>query len=52
MASAARAGKRRCDTVTMTTSTLPDGIEPLLRDGLAALGLDADALSAPLLAYL
>ncbi|AXA85603.1 16S rRNA (guanine(527)-N(7))-methyltransferase RsmG [Lysobacter oculi] len=36
----------------MTTSTLPDGIEPLLRDGLDQLGLDPDALSAPLLAYL
>ena len=38
--------------MSMTTSTLPDGIEPLLRDGLDQLGLDADALSAPLLAYL
>lgn len=36
----------------MTTSTLPDGIEPLLRDGLAALGLEAEALTPPLLAYL
>lgn len=36
----------------MTTSTLPDGIEPLLCDGLAALGLEAEALTPPLLAYL
>ena len=36
----------------MTTSTLPDCIEPLLRDGLAALGLEAEALTPPLLAYL
>lgn len=31
---------------------LPADIEPLLRTGLEELGLDADALSAPLLAYL
>ncbi|MBE2211485.1 MAG: 16S rRNA (guanine(527)-N(7))-methyltransferase RsmG [Xanthomonadaceae bacterium] len=36
----------------MTASRLPPDIEPLLRDGLRALSLDADALTPSLLAYL
>ena len=36
----------------MTASRLPPDIEPLLRDGLRALSLDADALTPSLRAYL
>ena len=36
----------------MTAPTLPSDIEPVLRDGLVALGLDAGSLAPPLLAYL
>lgn len=36
----------------MNVSLLPPDIEPLLRQGLAELKLDADALAPPLLTYL
>lgn len=36
----------------MNLTSLPPDIEPLLRQGLAELALDADALTPPLLTYL
>ncbi len=43
---------RGCDTAPMNPDSLPPEVGPRLREGLLALGLDADALAAPLLDYL